>query len=88
MNNALGPVSEAIVSLHSRFIVERIWCRNAERLRRRFDEAVDSARASLPVSEHAGFDLRIGVVRAELFCDRADARAAHAHAGAAGRRVA
>lgn len=88
MNTALSPVSEAIVALHSRFIVERIWCQDPERLLRRFVEAADSARAALPASEHGYFDLRIGVIRAELFCDCADAQAAYARAEAAVRRAA
>lgn len=83
MNDALSPVSEAIVALHSHFIVERILCREPARLRGRFTEAVDSTRASLPVVDRTYFDLRIAVIRAELFRDCEKARASHARVEAA-----
>lgn len=79
MDTALSPVSDAIVALHSRFIVERVWCNEPGRLLDRFLEAADSTRASLPISDRTYFDLRIAVIRAELFRGcwsvQADARA-------------
>lgn len=83
MNHALSPVSEAIVALHSHFIVERILCREPAHLPRRFAESVDCTRASLPVADRAYFDLRIAVIRAELFRECEKARASHARVEAA-----
>jgi hypothetical protein len=88
MNTALPSVSEAIVAIHSRFIVEKVWCQNPSRLIQRFVEAVDAARAALPPRDHAYFDARIEAIRAELFCSCDDAREAFARAEAAVRRAA
>jgi hypothetical protein len=88
MNTALPSVSEAIVAIHSRFIVEKVWCQNPARLFQRFVEAANAARGTLPTRDHAYFDARIDVIRAEMFCDCEDARDAFARTGAAVRHAA
>lgn len=88
MNTVLPSVPEAIVAIHSRFIVEKVWCQNPARLFQRFVEAVDAARAALPPRDHAYFDARIDVIRAELFCSCDDAREAFGRVESAVRHAA
>lgn len=73
MDTALAPVSDALVAIHARFAVEKVWCQNPARRLRRFIEAVESARSRVPTPMHAYFDRRIDAIRAELFCDCDDA---------------
>ena len=88
MESSYAPVSDALVAIHARFAVEKVWCQNPARRLRRFVEAVESARTALPASGHAYFDRRTDAIRAELFCDCEDALRTFSQAQATVRRAA